>query len=161
MCYRTAKYTICRRVRATFSPEILQAGAVKGLKCWGSEGVKISPRIFFLLKPISSQQTNRISVNSDGNGNIIHFISAFSSSPAFQDNYSPQTSCLMVLLKLVVCTRSSLTAEHALGFVAGYSVPNVGTHLYISYNYLTLHHEMSLSTPNHVVGCCYCCLFLI
>ena len=30
-CYRTGKYTVCRRVRAAFSPEILQAGAVKGL----------------------------------------------------------------------------------------------------------------------------------
>ena len=29
--YRTGKYTVCRRVRASFSPEILQAGAVKGL----------------------------------------------------------------------------------------------------------------------------------
>ena len=37
-CYRTGKYTVCRRVRAFFSPEILQAGAVKGL---------ISP-LFFL-----------------------------------------------------------------------------------------------------------------
>ena len=26
------KYTLCRRVRASFSPEILQAGAAKGLK---------------------------------------------------------------------------------------------------------------------------------
>ena len=29
--YRTGKYTVFRRVRASFSPEILQAGAVKGL----------------------------------------------------------------------------------------------------------------------------------
>ena len=32
MCYRTEEYTVCKRVRASFSPEILQAGAVKGLK---------------------------------------------------------------------------------------------------------------------------------
>ena len=31
-CYRTRKYTVCRGIRASFSPEILQAGAVKGLK---------------------------------------------------------------------------------------------------------------------------------
>ena len=31
-CYRIGKYTVCRRVRPSFSPEILQAGAVKGLK---------------------------------------------------------------------------------------------------------------------------------
>ena len=31
MCYRTGKYTVCRRARAAFSPEILQAVAVKGL----------------------------------------------------------------------------------------------------------------------------------
>ena len=32
MCYRTRKYTVCRRVRASFNdPEIVQAGAVKGL----------------------------------------------------------------------------------------------------------------------------------
>ena len=32
MGYRTGKYTVCRRVRASFSLEILQAVAVKGLK---------------------------------------------------------------------------------------------------------------------------------
>ena len=31
MGYRTGKYPVCRRVRTSFSPEILQAGAVKGL----------------------------------------------------------------------------------------------------------------------------------
>ena len=31
MSYRTGKYTVCRRVRAPFSPEIVQAAAVKGL----------------------------------------------------------------------------------------------------------------------------------
>ena len=31
MCYGTGKYTVCRRVRAFFSPEIVQAGEVKGL----------------------------------------------------------------------------------------------------------------------------------
>ena len=31
MCYRTRTYTVCRRVRASFSPETLQAEAVKGL----------------------------------------------------------------------------------------------------------------------------------
>ena len=30
-CYRTGKYSVCRHVPASFSPEILQAGAVKGL----------------------------------------------------------------------------------------------------------------------------------
>ena len=32
MCYRTRKYTVCRHVHASFSPEILQAGAVKALR---------------------------------------------------------------------------------------------------------------------------------
>ena len=31
-CYRSGKYTVCRRVRASFSPEMLQAGDVKGLR---------------------------------------------------------------------------------------------------------------------------------
>ena len=31
MCYRSGKYTVCRRFSASLSPEILQAGAVKGL----------------------------------------------------------------------------------------------------------------------------------
>ena len=26
------KYTVCRRIRASFSPEILQVGAVRGIK---------------------------------------------------------------------------------------------------------------------------------
>ena len=30
-CYRTGKYTVCKRVSASFSPEILQAGALRGL----------------------------------------------------------------------------------------------------------------------------------
>ena len=32
MSYRTGKYAVCGRVRASFSPEITQAEAVKGLK---------------------------------------------------------------------------------------------------------------------------------
>ena len=28
---RAGKYTVCRRIRASFSPEIVQSGAVKGL----------------------------------------------------------------------------------------------------------------------------------
>ena len=31
MCYRTGKHAVCRRVPASFSPEMLQAWAVKGL----------------------------------------------------------------------------------------------------------------------------------
>ena len=31
MCHRTGKYTVCRRVHASFSPKILKALAVKGL----------------------------------------------------------------------------------------------------------------------------------
>ena len=31
-CHRTGKCTVCRRARASFSPESLHAGAVKGLK---------------------------------------------------------------------------------------------------------------------------------
>ena len=31
MCHRTGKHTVCRWVRASFSPEIVQAGAVEGL----------------------------------------------------------------------------------------------------------------------------------
>ena len=31
MCHRTGKYTVCRCVRESFSPDILQAGTVKGL----------------------------------------------------------------------------------------------------------------------------------
>ena len=36
-CYRSGQYTVCRRVRASFSPEILLAGAVKGLYLQGRE----------------------------------------------------------------------------------------------------------------------------
>ena len=42
MCYRTGKYTVCRRVRAAFSPEILQAVAVKKLK-WPNLPVPLIP----------------------------------------------------------------------------------------------------------------------
>ena len=41
MRYRTEKYTVCRRVCASFSPEIVRAGAVKGLKTgWGDDGLE-------------------------------------------------------------------------------------------------------------------------
>jgi len=30
-CHRSGKYTVCRLVRAAFSPEIVQVGAVEGL----------------------------------------------------------------------------------------------------------------------------------
>ena len=30
MCYRAGKCTVCSQVRASFGPEIIQAGAVKG-----------------------------------------------------------------------------------------------------------------------------------
>ena len=39
MCYRTEKYTACRRVSTSFSPEILQAWAVKGLSQTGNNYV--------------------------------------------------------------------------------------------------------------------------
>ena len=49
MCYKTGKYTVCRRVRAFFSPEILQAGAVKGLIRFDeAEGKRGCDDIFFL-----------------------------------------------------------------------------------------------------------------
>ena len=56
-CYRTKKYTVWRRARASFSPEILHAGAVKGLRsCGGSEGVKIicSHSFYFFTPQYSS-----------------------------------------------------------------------------------------------------------
>ena len=31
MCHRTGKYTVCRGIRAFFTPKFLQAGTVKGL----------------------------------------------------------------------------------------------------------------------------------
>ena len=31
-CYRSRKYTVCKCIRASFSPDIFQARAVKGLK---------------------------------------------------------------------------------------------------------------------------------
>ena len=53
MCCRTGKYTVCRRVRASFSPEILQDGAVKGLremksKTFGPELMERTVQMFIL-----------------------------------------------------------------------------------------------------------------
>ena len=48
MCYRTGKYTVCRRVRVSFSPEILHAGTVKGKR--GTEAkTHVGPIFFFKL----------------------------------------------------------------------------------------------------------------
>ena len=49
---RTGKYTVCRRVRATFSPEILEAGAVKGLKWLSSLHIVIQEAIY--LPPLGT-----------------------------------------------------------------------------------------------------------
>ena len=47
-CYRTGKYTVCRGVPASFSPEILQAGAVKGLRCSASKRAVVGSNRFDL-----------------------------------------------------------------------------------------------------------------
>ena len=39
-CYRSGTYTVCRLVRASFSPEIVQVGAVK----WLTQHVRVLPR---------------------------------------------------------------------------------------------------------------------
>ena len=71
-CYRTGKYTVCRQVHVSFSPEILPAAAVKGLKIlWSmsefggllkqqnnSECTKIV-RVFILLKLDTIQKKRR------------------------------------------------------------------------------------------------------
>ena len=38
MCYGTETYTVFRHIRASFSPEISQAGAVKGVRGRGGRG---------------------------------------------------------------------------------------------------------------------------
>ena len=51
-CYSSGKCNVCRCVCASFSPEILQAGTVKGLKaqCVILEGIIKSKDCFSLLK---------------------------------------------------------------------------------------------------------------
>ena len=57
MCYRTGKYTVWRQVRASFSPEILHAGAVKGLNI---------PYVKILtdLATVAGEATLRLSVSN-------------------------------------------------------------------------------------------------
>ena len=52
MCYRTGKYTVCRRVRASFSPEGLQAGAVNGLMSGVVESYITGDKTFVAIKMI-------------------------------------------------------------------------------------------------------------
>ena len=55
-CYRTGKYTVCRRFLAFFSPEILQAVAVKGLTSHiflSSPTSYPPPTTFFLSNPFT------------------------------------------------------------------------------------------------------------
>ena len=52
-CYWSGKYTVCRRVRVSFSPEILQAGAVKGLRqvnCFGADSVALDTATHFRIQ---------------------------------------------------------------------------------------------------------------
>ena len=52
MRYSTAKYTVCRLVRASFSPEMLQAGAVMGL-------MELSYWFFFFKYLKKTHETNK------------------------------------------------------------------------------------------------------
>ena len=52
-CYRSEKYTVCRHVRASFNPEILQAGAVKGLIIMTQHNLRI-----FRVSPFVKRQNN-------------------------------------------------------------------------------------------------------
>ena len=56
MCYRTGKYTVCRRVRTYFSPELLQAGAVKGLIHCKSPSIAVRLTIPLRSAKVSSVQ---------------------------------------------------------------------------------------------------------
>ena len=51
-CYRTRKYTVCRHIHASFSLEILQAGAVKGLRVPGFLSITDIPERF----PVNCEQ---------------------------------------------------------------------------------------------------------
>ena len=57
MCYRTGKYTVCRRAQASFSLEVLHAGAVKGLNI---------PYVKILtdLATVAGEATLRLSVSN-------------------------------------------------------------------------------------------------
>ena len=51
MSYRTGKYTVCKRVRASFCPVIVQAAAVKGLIVKGVQKQRVKlvkKRSFFV-----------------------------------------------------------------------------------------------------------------
>ena len=57
-CYRTGKYTVCRRVPASFSPETLQAGAAKGL----IEGSRFSLPLSLSVPTVSLLSEHGVSV---------------------------------------------------------------------------------------------------
>ena len=57
--YRTGKYMVCRRVPASFSPEILQAGAVKGLKDSMLTPSILSISVTLRLKKIPQHEKNK------------------------------------------------------------------------------------------------------
>ena len=85
ICYRTGKSTVCRRVRAFFSPEILETGVVKALTSrqphritsgWKEKKrmhVMMVLRIFFLKKvDKENKNTSHQKKNNSNNNNIHH-----------------------------------------------------------------------------------------
>ena len=55
-CYRTGKYTVCRCICAHFSPEMLQAGVVKGLIMESSaSSINMGPSSHRVFKPAKTQ----------------------------------------------------------------------------------------------------------
>ena len=72
MCYRTDKFTVCRRVHASFSLEILQSGAMKGLMKYFRMSVPVclpaldlSGLSSVLFLPMSATSTFTKLLNSD------------------------------------------------------------------------------------------------
>ena len=66
-CYRIGKYTVYRRFRASFSPEILQSGAAKGLsfRLWnllGTGPVSVLVIFIFLCCSLLSQGASVLSL---------------------------------------------------------------------------------------------------
>ena len=132
-CYRTGKYTVCRRFRASFSPENLQAGAVKGLINRMRFLSTLSPKFLPSKTPILNSET---AITKLWNERF----------PLLQMTPTPSSEIRALLFKQVQGTICTPVRRYALAIARVHKqiTQTKGT---ATYNPTTVNSEPKISTP--------------
>ena len=89
-CYRTGKYTVCRRVCASFSTEMLQAGAVNGVK-FAPKRSHVSAALITLCAAYPNEGDRRICPHADHVSDSVSFLSLF---PSADSSWHSSVKCV-------------------------------------------------------------------